>query len=205
MNHGALEDSFARQDIESLIKRFQIKRVVETGSYYGWSTKIFASLVEVVDSIEIEKQYFNRAKNNLQSTHNVNLHLGDSVEVMEQILKDGESNVLFFLDAHWKDHWPILNELNVIKNKNIKPVICIHDFFVPGGKKLRQPGGGFIIDQTYEGSKFGYDDHNSVPLDFDYIKETIKEIYPDGFSYHYNTDIDKVDSGLIYIYPTQND
>ena len=96
MNHGALEDSFARQDIESLIKRFQIKRVVETGSYYGWSTKIFASLVEVVDSIEIEKQYFNRAKNNLQSTHNVNLHLGDSVEVMEQILKDGESNVLFF-------------------------------------------------------------------------------------------------------------
>ena len=59
MNHGALEDSFARQDIESLIKRFQIKRVVETGSYYGCSTKIFASLVEVVDSIEIEKQYFN--------------------------------------------------------------------------------------------------------------------------------------------------
>jgi predicted O-methyltransferase YrrM len=205
MDYGALEDSFAKQDIESLITRFGIKRVVETGSYYGWSTKVFASLVESVDSIEIEPNYLEEAKKHLEGITNVNLHLGDSVTVMNEIVSENEKNILFFLDAHWQEHWPILNELEVIKNKKLKPVICIHDFFVPGGTKLRQKNGRIVSKHYFDGSKFGYDEFNSVALDFKYIENSLKEIYGEDFNYHYNTNTDKVDSGLIYIYPSNND
>jgi len=205
MDYGALEDSFAKQDIESLITRFDIKRVVETGSYYGWSTKVFASLVESVDSIEIEPNYLEEAKKHLEGITNVNLHLGDSVAVMNEIVSENEKNILFFLDAHWQEHWPILNELGVIKNKKLKPVICIHDFFVPGGTKLRQTNGRIVSKHYFDGSKFGYDEFNSVALDFKYIENSLKEIYGEDFNYHYNTNTDKVDSGLIYIYPSNND
>ena len=205
MDYGALEDSFAKQDIESLITRFGIKRVVETGSYYGWSTKVFASLVESVDSIEIEPNYLEEAKKHLEGITNVNLHLGDSVAVMNEIVSENEKNILFFLDAHWQEHWPILNELEVIKNKKLKPVICIHDFFVPGGTKLRQKNGRIVSKHYFDGSKFGYDEFNSVALDFKYIENSLKEIYGEDFNYHYNTNTDKVDSGLIYIYPSNND
>jgi predicted O-methyltransferase YrrM len=205
MDYGALEDSFAKQDIESLITRFGIKRVVETGSYYGWSTKVFASLVESVDSIEIEPNYIEEAKKHLEGITNVNLHLGDSVTVMNEIVSENEKNILFFLDAHWQEHWPILNELEVIKNKKLKPVICIHDFFVPGGTKLRQKNGRIVSKHYFDGSKFGYDEFNSVALDFKYIENSLKEIYGEDFNYHYNTNTDKVDSGLIYIYPSNND
>lgn len=204
MTHGALEDNFAQREIKSLIEKFEIERIIETGSYFGWSAKIFSTFVNKVDSIELNRDYFSRAKRNLEGFGNVNLHLGDSVKVMRKIIDEDEKKLLIFLDAHWQNHWPILDELNVIKEKKLKPVICIHDFFVPNGNKLRI-GDNFVTVMEGKGSKFGYDQYKSTVLNFDYIKESIEGIFPEGFSFHYNNQVDLVDSGLIFIYPNTND
>jgi hypothetical protein len=39
---------------------------------------------------------------------------------------------LFFLDAHWQDYWPLLDELRAIQEHYERGVIIVHDVRVPG-------------------------------------------------------------------------
>lgn len=203
MNYGALDDYFAKNEIIKLINKFNINKIVETGTYLGWSTKIFSTLVDKVDTIEINKEYFNISKINLSDKKNVTQYNGDSPKILNTIINEKE-NLLFFLDAHWEKYWPLKDELKVISDKKIKPVICIHDFFVPGGNILRK-GDSFVLLKNKTGSKFGYDEYENQPLTFDLIKEEIDMIYGDDYEYHYTEQIEKVNSGIIYIYPKKND
>ena len=70
--------------------------------------------------------------------------------------------------------------------KKIKPVIIIHDFFVP------DKNGGAV---------FGFDKYGDQKLDLDYIKDFLNEIYGEGkYDYYYNSESDNVGQGVIYIY-----
>jgi len=199
MNKGALEDRYAKLEITKLIEKFSIKRIIETGTYKGWSTKEFATICDKIDTIEINSTYIQEAYDFLKEVENVNIHEGSSPDVMRNIIKEGEENLLIFLDAHWENYWPVKDELNVIIEKNIRPVICIHDFFVPGGNIFVDKYGKRI--NSKDGSKFGYDQYNGVALDLNYISEELNKLYPEGFEYHYSTQVSEVDSGLIFIYP----
>lgn len=204
MNKGALEDKHCRSDIESLVKKHNIKRIIETGSYKGWSTKILASFCEKVDTIEINDEYIAEAVAHLTEVSNVTIHKGSSPDVMEKIISENEKNLLIFLDAHWGDYWPINDELKVCYKKNIRPIICIHDFFVPGGNIIKDITDNVSINPGL-GSKFGYDQYRGKALDLNFIINELEMIYPNGFDYHYSNAVDEVDSGLIYIYPKEND
>jgi hypothetical protein len=199
MNKGALEDRYAKLEITKLIEKFSIKRIIETGTYKGWSTKEFATICDKIDTIEINSTYIQEAYDFLKEVENVNIHEGSSPDVMRNIIKEGEENLLIFLDAHWENYWPVKDELNAIIEKNIRPVICIHDFFVPGGNIFVDKYGKRI--NSKDGSKFGYDQYNGVALDLNYISEELNKLYPEGFEYHYSTQVSEVDSGLIFIYP----
>jgi hypothetical protein len=199
MYKGAIEDRYAKLEITKLIEKFSIKRIIETGTYKGWSTKEFATICDKIDTIEINSTYIQEAYDFLKEVENVNIHEGSSPDVMRNIIKEGEENLLIFLDAHWENYWPVKDELNVIIEKNIRPVICIHDFFVPGGNIFVDKYGKRI--NSKDGSKFGYDQYNGVALDLNYISEELNKLYPEGFEYHYSTQVSEVDSGLIFIYP----
>lgn len=193
MTKGALEDKYAFQHIQDLAEKFNIKRIIETGTYHGWSTNQLCNIGVPVETIEVNPENFEIAKSFLSSRDNVNLHQGSSPEVLEKILADNEENLLFFLDAHWYDYWPLKDELRIIAEKNIKPIISIHDFFVP--------------NESGSEGKFGYDcwrdkDTNEIKnLDFDYIKESIEKIFGKKYEFFYNSEIESVDRGLVYIYP----
>lgn len=203
MNKGALEDRYAKIEITKLIERFSIKRIIETGTYKGWSTKEFATLCDNIDTIEINLEYIENAYEFLKDVENVKIHNGSSPEVMKNIISNGEQNLLIFLDAHWERYWPVKDELNVLIEKNIRPVICIHDFFVPGGNIFVDKYGRRT--QSNDGSKFGYDQYNGIALDLNYITEELNKLYPEGFNYHYSSQVSEVDSGLIFIYPKKHD
>ena len=150
----------------------------------GWSTEKFCTLGLPVDSIEIEQNIYSKVKEKLKY-ENLKLHLGNSVDVLNEIIKQNEENILLFLDSHWYE-LPILKELEVIFFKKIKPVILIHDFFVP--------------DENGN-SKFGFDTYDGVKLDFNLIKDYIEKIYDNEYDFHYTSEIDCVNSGIIFIYP----
>ncbi len=184
MEKGALEDKFVFDEISKLIDKFDIKRIVETGTYLGWSTKKFCEFGIKVDTIEVNEEYYDESNKSLKFK-NLKKHLGNSVSILDEIIEDGEENVLFFIDSHWYD-LPLLSELETIKKKSLKPVIVIHDFFVPDDNG---------------NSKFGYDEYDGIKIDYNLIENRINSIYDGEFEFHYNDAIDCVDSGLIYIYP----
>lgn len=188
MEKGALEDKFALSELVKLVEKFDVKRIIETGTYLGWSTKKLSKLNLKVDTIEINEEYYEKAKETVISK-NVTFYSGNSVDVLSEIVEEGEGNILFFLDSHWMD-LPLLDELELIYKKKIKPIILIHDFFVPdkNGK-----------------AKFGYDQYDDKCLNMELIKDYIDKIYDGEYSYHYTSEIDCVDSGTIYIYPKEEE
>jgi hypothetical protein len=184
MQKGALEDKFAFQELEKLVQEFNIERIIETGTYYGWSTKKISELGLKIDTIEINERFYQEAKDIL-TQENIKVHLGNSVNILKEIIEEGEKNLLIFIDSHWGE-LPLIQELEVIKNKKIEPVLIIHDFYVP--------------DENGK-AKFGYDTYNGVIMNFEFIEKSLNEIYPNGFEYYYTKKIEFCNSGTIYITP----
>ncbi len=129
-------DFFIKERIQELIDIFEIQAGIETGTYLGETTAELAQILPTVHSIEISPTSHLQAKRNLDELNlsdKVSLHLGNSPEVLGQILGSIDGPILFYLDAHWQKYWPLQDELKAIaKLRKGKDVIVIHDFFVPG-------------------------------------------------------------------------
>lgn len=169
-----------------LCKKFDIKKFIETGTFEGGSVLRVSSFFEEVISIEANTANYNKSIENTKHLQNVKLYHGNSPEILDKILKEKDDKIFFFLDAHWHHYWPLLDELSIIKNKCIKPVIAIHDFYVPNENGS---------------AKFHYDSYNGQKLNWEYIKNKIADIYGvDGFIKKFN-EKPNVLSGVIFIYP----
>lgn len=178
---GAVEDLYAYNEFQKLIGEFQIRKIIETGTYYGWSAIKLAEFGLPVKTIELSKENYNIAKKNMDGIANIEILFGSSPDILSKIIEEKEEGLLLFLDAHWEEYLPLRDELKVCIEKRIKPVIIIHDFYVDG--------------------KFGYDSYDGHKLDYQYIEDLLLLIYGEGFDYHYTDKIESVDAGLIYIYP----
>lgn len=183
------EDSFIAEKILELQKEYNIKHAIELGTCLGYSAEWFCQNFEKVDTVEINETYLEMATaNRLSKYSNCKAYLGSSVDVLPNILAgiDKNNTVLIFVDSHWGSNWPILEELAIIKNAGIKPVIVIHDFFTPEHSDV-----------------LGYDSFENVPLCFEYIEEGIKAIYDSNFIVQYNTPETAAGAmrGVAYIMP----
>jgi len=203
-------DSYLKKEFEFLIKKFRIKNIVETGTFKGDTTKEFSKMVEKVYSIESNKEYYLSSKKRLKEDNNVKLFLGSSPVILKKILPGLEGNTLFFLDAHWGNYWPILDELNEISKVDHmkKSVIVIHDFYVPGknfgfdsyyysNSKIElflKKSIGFI------GKIFKMHLIEKQKLDYDFIKDYIYKINP-LYKYYYNKESEGLRRGVIFIHP----
>ena len=127
--------------VESMIARCRIGRIVETGTYRGDTTVWLARFGLPTITIEINPRWFEFARLRLRKLKHVIPCLGDSVEVLKDLvprLADKEAPTLFYLDAHWRERLPLREELELITRHFAKSVVVIDDFEVPG-----DPGYGF--------------------------------------------------------------
>jgi len=170
-----------------LASRFDITAIYETGTFHGGSTLILGNMFPnaKVFSYETNRNNCIVAATACVSNPNITIRNMSSVDGLQKDVAPNKENVLFFLDAHWGNYWPLQDELNVIASKGIRPVIIIHDFFVPNAKG---------------GAKFGFDRYKGQPLNLNYIKNGIETIYDSGYDYHYSDKVE-LNSGLIYVYP----
>ena len=113
-----------------------INKCLETGTYLGWSAMQFSSIFNEVHTIEINEAFFEETKKNLQYLENIFFHLGDSVEVLSQLLQKLAYPMFFYLDAHSTNYnldnkllnTPILEELEIInKYHPYNDIILIDD------------------------------------------------------------------------------
>jgi hypothetical protein len=175
-------DFYIGEEIKKLVQKFQINTIIETGTFLGGTTKKLAELAEKVYTIEVDTENIPEAKEFLKDCYNTTVIEGSSPEVVRDLLKLDHGNLLFFLDAHSHIYTPLLDELAVIAEANIKPVITIHDWKVPNQPDL------------------GYDSYNGQDYTFEWIQLSIEAIYGDDYAYYYNDKAEGAKRGVIYIY-----
>lgn len=113
---------------------FKLNKAVETGTWRGETTICLSTIFDKVHTVELNTEVFNSTLENLSYYPNIEAHFGNSPDILRQILpllkKD---RVLFYLDAHWNEDWPLLEELALIGSTHRDNcVIVIDDFQVPG-------------------------------------------------------------------------
>ena len=144
-----------------LKNKYNILTAIETGTYKGCSTVLFGQLFEQVHTIEISEKLYLESSALLSPYTNVHCHLGSSEKILKEILPNlvGQP-VLFYLDAHWQSHWPLLEELDEISQTHKDNcIIVIDDFKVP------------------QRSDIDYDKYDTKECSHEYIKEKLNKIF----------------------------
>lgn len=182
-------DTLLKDKFEQIIKENKISWIIETGAYYGATTKHLSLWTDKVDSIEVVEENYKKAVENNSGNPKIDFHLGSSEKVMDTLFagfnkKGRRPNLLCFLDAHWQEYNPLLDELAIIAKWKWKPIIIIHDFLVP------------------DKSELGFDTYKDITYEWSWIAEKIDAIYgKEGYTYEYNTEAVGAKRGVIFIYP----
>lgn len=184
MSNAFNGDNLLEDRITKLIKDKRVALVVETGTYHGVTTELFAKVAPQVMTVEVNPTYRELALTRLKAYRNVDSRLGNSPDVIQRMSLPETGQTLFFLDAHWGHYWPLLDELRQIKLRDLKPLILIHDFKVPDHPEL------------------GYDVYGSNSCEWDYVRELVVDIYGvDRFVLTYPTEAKGSCRGWVLIEP----
>lgn len=174
--------------VSRLIKDFDIKTLIETGTQRG-ATSLWASKHGVkVITIEADQEYYEEAQRNLEGS-DVRLLLGDSGNVLSVATFAASGRVLFFLDAHGCriGGTPLPRELMAIRDyfnrSQIRPVITIHDVQVPGHPEL------------------GYDKYEDCELSTEFVMKCLEATGFGEWNIGYNSVPDGAARGFCYITP----
>lgn len=110
-------------------ENFKNECFVETGSYEGEAIQRAQKAgFQKIYSIEISPKHYNICKNKFSYNPNIKLFLGDSADILYDVIKNINSTITFWLDGHYsggetgkgKSYTPILKELDQIKKHHIK-------------------------------------------------------------------------------------
>jgi hypothetical protein len=140
--HG---DAIYQRFMVELVREIAPARLVETGTYFGDSTRYLASRFPHlrIDTCEINSEFAVRARRRLARFRNVHLVVGTSESFISTLLEDWDQaqTLMLFLDAHWYDYWPLEDEVRRIARSGVRAVFVIDDFEVPS-----RPEFGFDVE-----------------------------------------------------------
>jgi hypothetical protein len=132
---GIIEPYFPKEITLKMAAMANAEIFVETGTYYGNTTKWASTQFTQVFTIELSEYLYNMTKEQLLLKGNIIPNLGDSRVVLPQILKEIDGNIVFWLDGHYSagvtagadDPCPLMEELEIILRRNNDDVILIDD------------------------------------------------------------------------------
>jgi hypothetical protein len=121
--------------LQDYAKRYGLKILVESGTYYGDMVDAMRPYFRTIYSIELSKKLFMLSARRFSSVGNVKLIHGDSGAAMPDVLSKISEPALFWLDGHYSggvtakgvNDTPILNELEHILGSDIKGHIILVD------------------------------------------------------------------------------
>ena len=142
---------------------------IETGTYYGETTKLLSKISKKTISIEADKELFESSKKKLKNLKNVELYNGKSEDLLNKSISENLDfkNICIYLDAHLcQDHLknvktfgsehtatPILQELEIIKKyygKFEKFNVLIDDIRLFYGNFQNYPDKNILVDWCKE-------------------------------------------------------
>jgi len=142
---------------------------IETGTYYGETTKLLSKISKKTISIEADKNLYETSKKKLKDLKNVEILHGKSEDLLNKVISENLDfkNICIYLDAHLcQDHLrntktfgsetaatPILNELEVVCKYIInfeKIVVLIDDIRLFQGSFQNYPNKNALVDWCKE-------------------------------------------------------
>jgi len=117
-----------------LVRACRFDAIVETGTFRG-STTLFLcrnSNGAIVHSSEINPRFFEFARRRLRTLPNLHLYNLDSRTFLPSLRLPREARIFFYLDAHWRNNLPLVDETEFIIRNFDTFAIMIDDFEVPG-------------------------------------------------------------------------
>ena len=142
---------------------------IETGTYYGETTKLLSKISKKTISIEADKNLYETSKKKLKDLKNVEILNGKSEDLLNKVISENLDfkNICIYLDAHLcQDHLrntktfgsettatPILNELEVVSKYIInfeKIVVLIDDIRLFQGSFQNYPNKNALVDWCKE-------------------------------------------------------
>jgi hypothetical protein len=122
--------------VAAMFGAVQFMTVIETGTYRALTTMHLRTLTKApVATVEVNKRYFEYSKKRLRKFDGVHQFLGHSPQVLENLRGDAAWQAqpcFFYLDAHWLNDLPLLDELHVIRQGWHDFAALIDDFKVDG-------------------------------------------------------------------------
>ena len=142
---------------------------IETGTYYGETTKLLSKISKKTISIEADKNLFETSNKILKNFKNVEILNGKSEDLLDKVISKNLNfkNVCIYLDAHLcQDHLkntktfgnentatPILNELEIVSKYVAsfgKIVVLIDDIRLFKGKFQNYPDKNTLVNWCKE-------------------------------------------------------
>lgn len=165
-----------QHNVEHYINKYNLEYYVETGTGEGTClSHVLNFPFKKYYSVEIYKQVYDNVLPKFINNEKCNLILGNSYEVLPNILKETDGNILFFLDAHFPGadfHYetytsvtdydtrlPLKREIEtIVNNRDVKnDVFIIDDLrvyedneYTDGNWGLRGVAGGDGIDFVFD-------------------------------------------------------
>ncbi len=168
---------------------YQIDVAVETGSCFYSTTEWLANNFERVFTTEINADFAKYGNHKIADKTNVHDFFLDSPLFLKEIIPvvSRYDKVIFFLDAHWLNACPLLDELSTIKDFELEfaPIIAIHDFYT-GNPEL------------------GYDEYNGQRFDYEWIApyvDAIGKSFDCQYRPVYNEEAAGAKRGIVYLIP----
>ena len=130
LDYKLLENIKVEGKIEAIYPTF-----VETGTWQGGTIFQLEAHFDKLHTIEIKEDFYLSAKNKYHG-NKIDFHLGDSSEVLHELIPKLTSNTVFFLDGHWSSgatgrgakDCPLVEEVEAINAKhNYAAIIIIDD------------------------------------------------------------------------------
>jgi hypothetical protein len=111
-----------------------LRVLVETGTWRADAVRALRNDFEAIYSIEIDPKLYELCKARCRRQANAHLYLGDSAELIDDILDKLNGPALFWLDAHYmgadsggEGSNPILAEVQAILKRGVGHVILVDD------------------------------------------------------------------------------
>ena len=124
-----------QQTLKTISKRYGLKILVETGTYYGDMVEAMKDVFNQLYSIELSTELYKKAKKRFKGEKHIELICGDSGLELMNLMSKIDQPTLFWLDGHYsagvtakgEKDTPIYEELNHILNSTDKGHVIIID------------------------------------------------------------------------------
>lgn len=121
--------------LRSMARSFELKVLVETGTFYGDMIWALKGDFERIYSIELDQALHRRAARRFSAASHVTILHGDSATELAKVLPSINAPVLFWLDGHYSGGetskgakaTPVFEELSLIFRSNLDRFVVLVD------------------------------------------------------------------------------